>query len=65
MQWDGTAWNQAPGLSPADGGYLLGVAATSARNAWAVGAYTATGTGISTTLIEHCFRALRYRWPGV
>jgi hypothetical protein len=55
--WNGNAWTRVPSPSPAPGGYLNGVAATSARNAWAVGLIgggPGTGTGpIDKTLIEH------------
>src|SRR5437667_108074 len=58
-RWDGTAWKQvpSPGLGAPDG-MLLGVAATSASNAWAVGG-TESGSGpgeVITTLIA--------RWNG-
>jgi hypothetical protein len=36
LAWNGRVWKRAPSPSPA-GGTLSGVAATSARNAWAVG----------------------------
>jgi len=54
LHWNGTAWSQVP--SPNPGGpsvlnELLGVAATSASNAWAVGYYI-NGSGLRT-LIEH------------
>jgi hypothetical protein len=53
VRWNGTARKQAPSPSPspAGGGFLDGVAATSATNAWAVG-----GTSIGMTLI--------LRWNG-
>lgn len=39
LHWNGTAWAQVPSPSPGSpsGDCLVGVAATSARNAWAVG----------------------------
>jgi hypothetical protein len=37
LRWNGTTWTQVPGPTPAGGGILLHVAATSGRNAWAVG----------------------------
>jgi hypothetical protein len=47
--WNGSAWKRVTSPSPAGGnGYLIGVAATSARNAWAVG-----WSGGTATLIEH------------
>jgi hypothetical protein len=39
--WNGSAWNQVPSPSPPQSG-LADVAATSARNAWAVGSYGST-----------------------
>jgi hypothetical protein len=51
VRWNGTAWKRVPSPGPAGGDYLLGVAATSARNAWAVGF---TGTN----------KALILRWNG-
>ena len=50
MHWNGTAWRQV--TSP--GGGLSGVAATSARSAWAVGS-TTTSTN---------FKSLILRWNG-
>jgi hypothetical protein len=47
--WDGKAWRQVPSHGPQRGFELYGVTAISARNAWAVGASSATGK----TLIEH------------
>jgi hypothetical protein len=52
-RWNGTAWKKVP--SPDAGGpsasnFLVGVAASSANNAWAVGYY---GTP-SQTLAVHC-----------
>jgi hypothetical protein len=54
--WNGTAWRQV--TSPNPGGSandisLRGVAATSARNAWAVGDSTADGTAYRTVTL-HC-----------
>jgi hypothetical protein len=37
LRWNGNAWKRVPSSSPATGSGLLGVVATSARNAWAVG----------------------------
>ena len=36
-RWNGTAWKQVPSRTPGQLSQLVGVAATSARNAWAVG----------------------------
>jgi hypothetical protein len=48
LQWNGTAWKQAP--SP-QASFFAGVAATSAQDAWAVGAL---GTlPVSKTVIAH------------
>ena len=52
LYWNGTAWKQQSSPSPGSFiTYLDGVAATSATNAWAVGAYSTRTTGGS--LIEH------------
>jgi hypothetical protein len=55
LRWNGTAWTQVPSPNPSGGtldqNSLSSVAATSATNAWAVGAYD-TSTG-SQTLILH------------
>lgn len=50
-RWDGTAWKVQPSPSPGAFDELLGVTATSVRNAWAVGDYYARGPEHS--LIEH------------
>jgi hypothetical protein len=53
LHWNGTVWQQVASPSPSSAGnFLIGVAATSASNAWAVG-YFFTGTGGTNTLIEH------------
>jgi hypothetical protein len=52
VRWNGTAWRHVVSPSPAGDSLLTAVAATSARNAWAVG-YT---RGSGKTLIE--------RWQG-
>ena len=54
LRWNGTAWIRVPCPSPGRGALLYAVAATSARNAWAVG-YT---NGISSS------RPLIVRWNG-
>jgi hypothetical protein len=47
-RWDGTAWQRVPGVQPAqNAGGLSDVAATSPRNAWAV------GSTLYNPLIEH------------
>ena len=55
--WDGTSWTQVASPSPAgtvENNYLYGVTATSAGNAWAIGAYLNTFNGSTwDTLIEH------------
>ena len=56
LHWNGTAWKAVP--SPEPGGPaqfndLAGVAATSARNAWAVGVYS-NGTAIQTLALHCC-----------
>jgi hypothetical protein len=37
LRWNGTSWKRVPSPTPAGGAFLLGVAAVSARSAWAVG----------------------------
>jgi hypothetical protein len=50
--WNGTAWKTVPSPNPGTStNYLLGVAATSASNVWAVGDYNGTG---NQTLALHC-----------
>jgi hypothetical protein len=49
LHWNGTAWKRVPSPSPAGGSLLAAVAATSARNAWAVGYTRVSGK----TLILH------------
>ena len=44
LRWNGTTWKRVPSPSPGSGGSLSGVAAASARTAWAVGS-TSTGSG--------------------
>jgi hypothetical protein len=51
LHWNGSAWAQVPSPTVRGGGRLSGVAAVSARNAWAVGS-----TNSARTLIE--------RWNG-
>lgn len=48
--WNGHAWKTVPSPSPSGGGDLLGVSATSASNAWAVGQATVTSTGTAFEL---------------
>jgi hypothetical protein len=48
--WNGRAWTQQAFSEPEDGGQFNAVAATSARNAWAVGF---TDASRQNTLIEH------------
>jgi len=53
--WNGTVWTQQASPNPegsADENVLLGVAATSATNAWAVGYHVSSSTGYHT-LIAH------------
>ena len=51
LHWNGTAWRPVASPSPAGFNELRGVAATSARNAWAVGFYFTNGK--QKTLAEH------------
>jgi len=48
-RWNGTGWTRVSSPNPAGGSALIGVAATSATNAWAVGC---TGN-CAKTLILH------------
>jgi hypothetical protein len=50
LRWTGSAWKQTP--APPDHATILGLAVTSATNAWAVGT-TPTTSGTSKTLILH------------
>jgi hypothetical protein len=52
LHWNGTAWSRTPSPSPGLHAGLLGVSATSAASAWAVGFY-ATSAGQPRTLIMH------------
>lgn len=54
--WDGTAWRVVHSPDPAGAGTLLGVAATSAGNAWAVSGAAGQGLGTSISVIN--------RWNG-
>lgn len=53
LRWNGTAWKRVPSPNPAEGGTLLGVAVTSARNAWAVGFTSGPAQPRGKTVIEH------------
>jgi hypothetical protein len=44
VQWNGTTWNQVASPSPGAGGNLVGIAANSQANAWAVGQFGAVGS---------------------
>ena len=44
LHWNGKAWTRVPSPNPPGGGTLTGVAATSARSAWAVGFSQGGGT---------------------
>jgi beta-lactam-binding protein with PASTA domain len=51
--WDGSSWTRKPSADPdPQGNELLGVTATSATDAWAVGR-TAPSNGLTHALIEH------------
>ncbi|HEY7143381.1 MAG TPA: hypothetical protein VH637_03970 [Streptosporangiaceae bacterium] len=56
LHWNGTSWHRAASVNPGGPGgraELLGVTATSRRNAWAVGDYAAGAGQQPRTLIEH------------
>jgi hypothetical protein len=54
LHWNGTSWAKASSPNPSStDNELLGVSATSATNAWAVGYYTNNKSGIDDTLILH------------
>jgi hypothetical protein len=51
--WNGTVWTRVP-VPPLPDGFLAGVAATSARDAWAVGDYSRhPGIQYAAALVEH------------
>jgi hypothetical protein len=55
LHWNGTKWSQVASPNPAGSAHfndLLGVTATSASNAWAVGSYSNSASG-SVNLILH------------
>jgi len=52
LHWNGTAWKRMRSPDPGNSSVLNGVAAASARDAWAVGYYF-TSLGVAHTLIEH------------
>jgi hypothetical protein len=58
LHWNGAAWKQVPSPSPRPSAELAGVAAASARSAWAVG-YTFNSTGSKPPP-----KALILRWNG-
>jgi hypothetical protein len=54
LHWNGTAWKRVKSPDPFGWSVLNGVAATSTRNAWAVGfSFPAGPDGVALTLIEH------------
>jgi hypothetical protein len=55
MRWNGTAWRRVPSPASVGSRFLVGVAATSARSAWAVG-FTGSVPSPKRSLIE--------RWDG-
>jgi hypothetical protein len=55
IRWNGTAWRRVPSPPSAGSRFLIGVAAASARSAWAVG-FTGSVTSPQDSLIE--------RWDG-
>ncbi len=52
VHWNGTAWKRMPSPGPPAGPNLYGVAATSARNAWAVGGTSITDAGSKTLVLD-------------
>jgi len=56
LRWNGVTWKQVPTHLPAGIGNLVGVAATSASSAWAVGCSGCLAEGAGVPLIE--------RWNG-
>ncbi len=55
VHWNGTAWTRVPSPNPPSqplGDWLFGVAATSARNAWAVGGTSITDAGSKTLVLD-------------
>jgi hypothetical protein len=56
LRWNGNAWKRVPSPSHATGSGLLGVVATSARNAWAV--------GLTGPPFERTHETLILRWNG-
>jgi hypothetical protein len=56
LWWNGSGWKRIPSPSPGATASLSAVAATSARNAWAVGSTSAANHGNPETLI--------LRWNG-
>jgi hypothetical protein len=53
VRWNGKAWRRVTSPSPTGGALLNGVAATSARNAWAVGQTGGVGSPQRKSLILH------------
>jgi hypothetical protein len=51
--WNGKAWQVVHSPDPTGAGLLLGVAATSAGNAWAVSGAAGQGVGTSISVINH------------
>jgi hypothetical protein len=47
LHWNGTAWTQASSPAPGQFSQLVGVAATSASDAWAV------GSDLGGTIVQH------------
>jgi hypothetical protein len=56
LHWNGTAWTRAASPSPGAGGNLVGIAAISPANAWAVGQFGAVG-GDDAFAVRYCTRA--------
>src|SRR5262249_39157236 len=54
QHWNGTSWSIVTSPNPGSGSsYLIGIAAVTTSDVWAVGYSTSTSTGPKQTLIEH------------
>jgi hypothetical protein len=54
LHWNGQKWSRFNGVNPTDASLLMGVSATSATNAWAVGLYCKnTSCSVAGTIVLH------------